>query len=710
MIWKDLSITKKLGSSFGFVILLLLIIATVSWVGLRQLSGEITISSYYSELKALTLHREIDHLNWKSKVIIYLASENDKPLKVKVDDHACKLGKFLFGEERKKAEQVLPELALLFKELERPHRDLHDSAREIQQSVTNNDGDREEAREIYNTKSRSSIKQVQKVLHKIAEEIDSHANSSNEQLSKDAKRDQNLIIILSGLAIVLATVFGFFISRLISSTLNQAVTLADHLAEGDLTTRLKLDQKDEFGMLAKSLNKMSTKLNTMIGNMNKEMLSLTSTSNELNTIAIDMKDSNEAVSGQAANVASATQELSSNMYTVAAASEQASTNVNIVASASEEVSSSIGEVDAKTREARSITEDAVALAGSSSQKVDALGEAADKISKVTQVITEISEQTNLLALNATIEAARAGEAGKGFAVVANEIKELAKQTAEATGEIRSSIEAMQSSTNETVGEIRQITSVINRVDEIVAAIAASVAEQTATTTEITENIMQAAQGISEVNENVAQTSTASSEIAENIDMVSSMTGDLSQTGKDVEGSATDLVRIATELKDMIETFTIDGLAYEKTAGNRPGTQVSGRRLIRWSSSLKVNISVIDEQHKKLVGMINDLHRAMKAGSSVSEAGAILDRLVDYTADHFALEEQLFEKHGYPEYEAHKQHHEKLVDQVVKFQKEFKSGQAALSVELMDFLKDWLVNHIKGVDKKYVPFLREKGVK
>jgi len=556
MSWKNLSMMKKLIIGFGFVGLLLFIISTGSYIGFRNLAAQIDKDIYLNELSEIMLKREIDHMNWQSRVIVFLLDDNATTLKVKTDDHACKLGKWLYSDKRKKAEAALPGLTQLLRDLEKPHKDLHDSAKEIQQTVEANDGFREEAMEIYNVKSRQSLQKIKAVLHSISAQIQDHVTEGNAALQADVKSKKRNITILTVVALFIAFLFSYFLARSITSTLNQSVDLATALANGDLTKRLDLDQKDELGILSKALNSMADKLNAMIGDMNSEVLGLASTSNELNYIAQSMSENSSNVSERAISVAAATEELSANMTSVAAASEEASTNVNIVATASEEVTSSIAEVDVKTKEARAITEDAVRLANSSSQKVDALGSAADQISKVTGVITEISDQTNLLALNATIEAARAGEAGKGFKVVAGEIKSLAGQTSQATDDIKEKIAGIQNSTDDTVQDVTKISQVISDVNEIVTTIAAAIEEQSASATEVAQNIEQVSMGIGEVNENVAQSSQVSSEIAKDISRVNLVAEDMSKRSTQMNHSAMDLTNLSSKLRDMVSIFKI----------------------------------------------------------------------------------------------------------------------------------------------------------
>jgi methyl-accepting chemotaxis protein len=325
--------------------------------------------------------------------------------------------------------------------------------------------------------------------------------------------------------------------------------------EGDLTQRLSVSN-DETGELATWFNAFVEKLQDIIGQVKTNIITINSSSGELSTLAGDLSTGSEDASSRSTTVAAAAEEMSANMNAVAAASEQASVNVNMVASATEEMSATVNEIADNTAKARTITEKAVSSTDRASGRVDKLGSAAREISKVTEVITEISEQTNLLALNATIEAARAGEAGKGFAVVANEIKELAKQTAGATQEIKSKIEDIQSSTDLTVTEIKEISTVINEVNEIVSTIASAVEEQSAATSEITANVAQAAQGIDEVNENVAQSSSVSGEIAGEIAAVSGVASQISQNSNDVNSQSSDLSRLAGQLSDLMNQFRV----------------------------------------------------------------------------------------------------------------------------------------------------------
>jgi hemerythrin len=133
-------------------------------------------------------------------------------------------------------------------------------------------------------------------------------------------------------------------------------------------------------------------------------------------------------------------------------------------------------------------------------------------------------------------------------------------------------------------------------------------------------------------------------------------------------------------------------------------------LINWNDSLSVNVKEIDLQHKKLIDMINELNDAMKTGRGKDAVGKIVGGLISYTAIHFKKEEQYFDQFGYPDTENHKKEHVAFVKKVTDFKDGFAKGNLSLSIEVMNFLSDWLKNHIKGTDKKYAGFFNEKGLK
>ncbi|MDJ0623960.1 MAG: methyl-accepting chemotaxis protein [Desulfocapsaceae bacterium] len=365
-----------------------------------------------------------------------------------------------------------------------------------------------------------------------------------------------LVIGLVGTAIIVG--FAMLLTGAIVKPVKNVVSNLTELAqgEGDLTARLEVKSGDEIGELALRFNQFVEKMQEMIRDITAGVNTLSSSSTELSAISEQLSSSAESTSGNAATVATAVEEMSSNMQGVSAAMEQSTTNTTMVATASEEMTATISEIAQNAESARSVSSKAVEQAGTTSEKMVALGEAAQAIGKVTEAITEISEQTNLLALNATIEAARAGEAGKGFAVVANEIKELAKQTAESTLSIRTQISGIQQSTDSSVKEIQDITKVINDVNEIIATIATAVEEQTAATQEISNNIAQASQGIAEVNENVAQSSAVASDISREIALVNTSSQEMNQSSSQVRESASELSQLAEQLNEMVGRFKV----------------------------------------------------------------------------------------------------------------------------------------------------------
>ena len=133
-------------------------------------------------------------------------------------------------------------------------------------------------------------------------------------------------------------------------------------------------------------------------------------------------------------------------------------------------------------------------------------------------------------------------------------------------------------------------------------------------------------------------------------------------------------------------------------------------MIAWSSSLSVDVAEIDSQHQKLVKMINELNDAMRVGKSKEVLGNIVKGLISYVQIHFATEEKYFDQFKYPETGAHKQEHGNFTQKVAEFAKKFQAGQLGISIELMDFLSDWLGTHIKGSDKKYSACFIANGLK
>jgi methyl-accepting chemotaxis protein len=357
-------------------------------------------------------------------------------------------------------------------------------------------------------------------------------------------------VVLGGLA------FFLVVTRSITNPLRTTVAAFREIAAGDLSQRLPAGRHDEIGELCASANKMTDRLGAMMHDIASCSHDLGQAAGELSQTAGKLTQGAEQTTLQSSTVAAAAEEMSASMNTMAASSTQMSQNVKIVATSVEDMTAAIGEVARSAEKAARTADEAAQLVHNTNQEISQLGQTAEGIGQVIEVIQDIAEQTKLLALNATIEAARAGDAGKGFAVVATEVKELARQTADATNDIRQRVEGIQSSSGHAVSAINRIAEVVTRVNDASRTIASAVEEQSITTKEISKNLVQAASGAETVCSNVSQTASATREVSENIARVDQNARHTAADATRTQDAGVLLTQLSARLGSMVDQFTV----------------------------------------------------------------------------------------------------------------------------------------------------------
>jgi methyl-accepting chemotaxis protein len=381
------------------------------------------------------------------------------------------------------------------------------------------------------------IHKMEALISRLSDDIGKQMEFGMQEADRQQKTFVTVIITVSLAAIALAVALSLLIMRSILKPLQNMLAMLTDIAqgEGDLTRRLDSSAKDELADISRMFNLFTEKLHGIISRVASATSQVAAAANQLNSTAEQIATGAEQVAAQAGTIATAGEEMSATSGDIAQNCQRAAEGAQMASSAAV---SGAAVVD----ETISFMHSIAARVNSSARAVESLGSRSDQIGEIVGTIEDIADQTNLLALNAAIEAARAGEQGRGFAVVADEVRALAERTTRATREIGEMIKSIQQETKgaviameEGVGEVTRggekaassgkalehILDQINAVTSQIHQVATAAEEQTATTSEISNNMQQITQVVSQTARGAHESATAARQL-------SNLAGDLSR--------------------------------------------------------------------------------------------------------------------------------------------------------------------------------------
>ena len=539
MNWKDIKLGKKLMVGMGAVLIMLAVVCTWAIFGISNIVKEGIEVANGNKLRGELLQREVDHLTWAQTVSRFVYNENAKELKAQTDPTQCAFGKWYYGEGRKEAEKLLPNLKDSLIAIEEPHRKLHESASNIQKAHSR--GQFKEAQNIFENVTLTQLGEVQGFLAKMRD-LAKENILSEENMVKSAGATRTVVLIVGILAIIFGVILGTMITRSIIKPINKGVEFAQMIAEGDLSRQLDINQKDEIGLLAGALNTMAEKLKKVLSDVKSTADNLASSSHELSASSEQMSRGLSEQAGRSSQIATASNQMSQTVVDVAKNSS------NIASSASDtlKVADNGQEIVGKSVEEVKAIADTV---NESAKLVSSLGERSKQIGEIVNVIKDIADQTNLLALNAAIEAARAGEQGRGFAVVADEVRKLAERTAKATSEISGMIGAIQEEMDKAVASMEDGTKRVEVGVEFSVQAGDALKKIVGSVTDLQSMVQQIATATEEM-------STASEQISGDIDTIANVSKETSVSSDQVSQASSDLARLAGNLQTVVGMFKV----------------------------------------------------------------------------------------------------------------------------------------------------------
>lgn len=388
---------------------------------------------------------------------------------------------------------------------------------------------------------------------------------------EDAQRSLYVLFAAIGGSILIGGLLTYFINRSIRKNLKKVVAMSQDVADGNLNVET-LDYKgnDEIGQLSSAFNEMLTSLRTMIQQITDIAQNVQGKSNTLNHSATEVRSGAEQIASTMEQLSSGTEEQASSASNISDHIQTLNQQIRQSTQESEELSGTSKNVYEQANQGKEQMNHSVeqmneinTIVTDATEKVQGLDRQSQEISKLVDVIQDISEQTNLLALNAAIEAARAGEAGKGFAVVADEVRKLAEQVGRSVDEITGIIQGIQKESGSVVEslqngyhKVEEGNQQIHTSRDAFVTINQSVAEIMERIQNVTGNLKDVSANSEKVSQAGSEIAASSEESAAGVEQSSSTAQQQSSSMQEISSSADDLAAQAEELNKLVQRFNL----------------------------------------------------------------------------------------------------------------------------------------------------------